>query len=94
MKKLALGLLLTAGISGNAWASEGKADVKIIKKTNVINCTIYTTVTTYDSEGNQVGQPSTYCSQGSGADCDGAVNGEVRYQQSVRISGKQVKTLN
>ncbi|WP_187478514.1 hypothetical protein [Amniculibacterium sp. G2-70] len=31
MKKLALGLLLTAGISGNAWASERKADVKIIK---------------------------------------------------------------
>ena len=24
MKKLALGLLLTAGICGNAWASEGK----------------------------------------------------------------------
>ena len=68
MKKLALGLLLTAGICGNAWASEGKTG---IKKTNNEGCTIYALIKIKDSCGKQVGTTSTV-PHATGKDCEGA----------------------
>ncbi|WP_187478512.1 hypothetical protein [Amniculibacterium sp. G2-70] len=50
MKKLALGLLLTAGICGNAWASEGKIKEKIES-----NCHHRTVTEYYDYCGRFVG---------------------------------------
>ncbi len=99
MKKLALGLLLTAGICGNAWASEGKTSplqkekkqiTNILKSTNgpgpvtLATCIITTVVITRDGEGKELDRKS-YDTIGYGDTCKG--KDRLYYEQNVKVQG-------
>ena len=90
MKKLALGLLLTAGICGNAWASEGKVvekkgnkvqkaiiNLSTLSKPPIIkaDCIIASTVEVIDSEGNVLDNKTYYYTFGKDEECNGSVGG-------------------
>ncbi|MBS1572190.1 MAG: hypothetical protein JST62_07350 [Bacteroidetes bacterium] len=84
MRKLVLGLLLTAGICGNAMANQGKIveknDNKVqkaIKKIATVKdggCSIYSKIDIYDSCGTKLSTTYT-ATTGSGSECNGAAMG-------------------
>jgi hypothetical protein len=84
MKKLVLGLLLTAGICGNAWASEGKVESKYAKL--IVDCSIYAKISINDSCGNTLSTVYTV-TVGSGSECDGAMMGLKFSNYSTVIPG-------
>lgn len=86
MKKIIFGLIFTVSFAGGALANGNvvKPENKSIKK--VFNCTIQTRVYYKDSSGNSLGYKD-YCTEGSGSQCDGAVNGIVTKSKEVKITG-------
>jgi hypothetical protein len=88
MKKLILGLLLTAGICGNAMASEGKLLLKKIIESDG-GCTIYGKVNIEDSCGNVLSTTYT-TTQATGSDCAGAVMGLLFKNYYTVVPGCQI----
>ncbi|WP_417429964.1 hypothetical protein [Halpernia sp.] len=88
MKRIILGLILSVGVSGFAFAkNDGNAE-HLLKKDvlKVVNCTISTNVKTYDEAGTLIDN-RTYTTSGSGSQCDNALDGVVYVMKRMVIKG-------
>ncbi len=91
MKKVLLGLILSVGMSGMAMANLNN-DIFNSSEINT-TCTIQTRIHLKDSNGNDMGYRD-YCTQGTGSQCNGAVNGIVSIERTIRLTGTEPENNN
>ncbi len=90
MKKVLFSVFITAFATANLFGNEKKLDSISPENSSQekasVNCQIVTHVTVKDSRQNII-ESYDVCTEGSGDQCKGAVNGQVFKQQTVRVAG-------
>lgn len=86
MRKILFSIFFTGFAAANMFGNEKKLDSPASQEKSSENCQIVTHVTVKDSRQNTIDSYDV-CTEGSGDQCKGAVNGQVFKQQTVRVAG-------